>query len=157
MGAVGMRLGGAESPTLPEAAADAPQKVVLMVDIVGRVLSLLRRRFRIRQVDMAKRLDWPQSAISRTENGEVNLTLEQVDAWCVVIDEEAERVRPGAMEVTASIAIAIAEALSDALADTGVRVRWGAASGGDTEPLWRGTQLENFLVDHWPAEHRDLL
>jgi transcriptional regulator with XRE-family HTH domain len=152
-----MRLGGVESPTLPGDDTDTPQKVVLVVDIVGRVLSLLRRRFRIRQVDMAKRLDWPQSAISRTENGEVNLTLEQVDAWCVVIDEEAERVRPGAMEVTASIAIEIAEALSDALAETGVRVRWGAASGGDVEALWRGTELENFLVDHWPGEHRDLL
>lgn len=154
MRAVGVSLGGKKRAVDAEdGGADAP-KVALMVEIVGRVLSLLRRRFRIRQVEKAQRLDWPQSAISRTENGEVNLTLEQIDAWCVVIDGEAERVRRGSLEVT--VAVAIAEALSDELILAGVQVRWGAATGG-AEVLVRGTELENFLVDHWPAEHREFL
>lgn len=155
--AVAVSLGGSKRAVEADDGGAIAPKVALMVEIVGRVLSLLRRRFRIRQVEMAQRLDWPQSAISRTENGEVNLTLEQIDAWCVVIDGEAERVRPGSLEVTASVAVSIAEALSDELILSGVQVRWGAASAGGAEVLVRGTELENFLVDHWPAEHRDLL
>ncbi len=72
---------------------------------------------------MPQRLDWPESAISRTKSGEVNLGLEQIDAWCVVIDDDAVRVRQGSPAVTPAVAVSITEALGDELILVGVRTR----------------------------------
>ncbi len=148
-GATGIQIGGANDDMPGEA---------LMMEILGRILSLLRRRFRIRQVEMADRLSWPQSVVSRIENGEVNVTVEQLDAWCTVINTEAARVRPGDFAVSAAQALEILDYVSFQLIKAGVNVQWETArlAGMDEERL-RGVELENFVVDHWPPGRRALL
>lgn len=130
----------------------------LMMEILGRVLALLRRRFRIRQVEMADRLHWPQSVVSRIENGEINVTVEQLDAWCCEIDDEADRVRPGDFDVTAAHALEILDHVAAALVRSRVTVHWETARlAGAADDRLCGVALENFVVDHWPPARRALL
>jgi transcriptional regulator with XRE-family HTH domain len=137
---------------------DAPG-AVLMLEILGRVLSLLRRRYRISQQEMARRLHWPQSVVSKVENGEVHLTVEQLDDWVTVVDLVGAKVRGRSFAgVRPAIVFDIADEISEALDEDGYDVRWGTGRLYDGAlPLVRGVELEDLMLERWPEEHRELL
>lgn len=130
-----------------------------MLELIGRALSLLRRRYRLSQAEMARRLRWPQSVVSKVENGEVNLTVQQLDDWAAAVDAESSRLHA---EVHRSIAAADVMETTDAIASTldddGYVVVWGT---GRTFPfghrLVRGAELEDLVLRAWPRELRWML
>ncbi len=130
-------------------------RAVLMLEILGRVLSLARRRLRLSQQEMAHRLRWPQSVVSKVENGEVHLTVEQLDAWVTVVAEVGEADDDGATaDLTPGQAFDIADALAEALDEEAYEVRWGTGRLYDGErPLVRGAELEALLLRRWPSDY----
>lgn len=91
-----------------------------MLEIIRRVLSLLRRRYRLSQAEMARRTIWPQSVVSKVENGEVSLTGEQLDDWVTVVDIVASEVRGEAFErLTPGKLMDTAHVIAEELVGTG--------------------------------------
>ena len=56
----------------------ADHRRVLVNEVLGRCLSLLRRHLRLRQQELSYRLDWPQSLLSKVENGEIEIKVEHL-------------------------------------------------------------------------------
>ncbi|MCA1672702.1 MAG: helix-turn-helix domain-containing protein, partial [Actinobacteria bacterium] len=56
----------------------------------GRRLRVLREDARLTGKDLADRLGWAQSKVSRLENGKQTATVEDVEAWAQAVRATAE-------------------------------------------------------------------
>lgn len=113
--------------------------VILMPELIGAVLTLHRRRAELRQVDLAEALDWPQSLVSKLERGDVNLSVDQLDAYVEAIADElaedAEELRP-------SRVLRQVDRAADALMEQGFDLVWSTGPTFERpELLLRGAEL----------------
>jgi transcriptional regulator with XRE-family HTH domain len=121
-------------------------KVILVPELVGVVLSLHRARAELRQQDVADALNWPQSMVSKLERGDLNISVDQLDALTEVIDEGLADLGKGRLQ--AWMVLRRVEELADELQDEGYDLVWSTA------PTWsepakpiRGRKLREMVLD----------
>ncbi len=122
------------------------RRTVLMHEVIGRCLSLIRRDLRLRQQELAYRLDWPQSLLSKVENGEIGIAVEHLDAIAEVFTGWIEEGELDEQTWTASELLGLAEDVADELDGKGFAVLWGkGASVKRPERFLRGRDLDQLL------------
>lgn len=113
--------------------------VILMPELIGAVLALHRRRAELRQVDLAEDLDWPQSLVSKLERGDVNLSVDQLDAYVEAIADELEGEEE---ELRPSRVLRQVDRAADALMEQGFDLVWSTGPAFERpEALLRGAEL----------------
>jgi len=124
----------------------ADHRRVLVNEVLGRCLSLLRRHLRLRQQELSYRLDWPQSLLSKVENGEIDIKVEHLGLIAEVFADWIEEEDLGEDGWAASDLLALAEAVADELDERGHPVLWGkGASIERPERFVRGEELDRLV------------
>lgn len=124
----------------------AKAHVILVPELIGVVLSLHRARAELRQQDVADALDWPQSMISKLERGDLNMSVDQLDAIAGVIDEGLAELGKGRLQ--AWMVLRRVEELADTLAEEGYDLVWSTAPTWDEpEAPIRGRRLRDLVLD----------
>jgi len=114
-----------------------------MHEVIGRCLSLIRRDLRLRQQELAYRLDWPQSLLSKVENGEIGIAVEHLDAIAEVFTDWIAEGEREEQAWAASELLGLAEEVADELDGKGYAVLWGkGASVERPERFVRGRDLD---------------
>ena len=119
---------------------------VLLGEVIGRCVSLLRRHVRLRQQELAYRVDWPQSLLSKVENGEIDIKVEHLGLIAEVLTEWIEQEELDEDEWTAADLLGLAEGVADELDGQGFVVLWGkGASIERPERFVRGRDLDQLV------------
>ncbi len=124
--------------------ADSVAGVVLIPELLGIILREHRTRAQVRQTELAQALDWPQSVISRVERGDVNLSVEQLDALVGAVGNEL--VQRGEDPVATRDVLQDVDRRSRDLVDLGYELAWSTGvAWDDPRPLVRGKVLLELL------------
>ena len=120
--------------------------MILVPELVGVVISLHRVRAELRQQDVADALNWPQSMVSKLERGDLNISVDQLDALTEVIDEGLADLDKGRLQ--AWMVLRRVEELADELMDEGYDLVWSTATtwSEPVKPI-RGKKLRALVLD----------
>ena len=134
--------------------------VILMPELLGRVLSLLRRRLDVGQRDMADELFWPQSVVSKVERGGLHTTVTQLDAYVAALNRFSRKYlgdRHG-WTLNAWQAMHLADLVRASIASESKTVFvWATEREFEEEICTRGRELVDLVRAHWPDEYRSFL
>lgn len=116
--------------------------VILVPELIGTVLALHRRRARMRQVDLADDLDWPQSLVSKLERGDINLSVDQLDAITEAIAVELSGDEGDASQLRPWEVLRQVDRIAEELMDEGYDLVWSPGPSYERpEELLRGRVL----------------
>lgn len=136
-----------------------PGQIVLVYEIVGRILGILRRRYSLNQRDVSTRAGWPQSMVSKIERGKQHTNLVQLAIYASVLTQVDQQIRGDSYTGwSSSELIFVSEHVTRRLIKAGYKVRWATEMTiQDPTRYTRGTELTKLVLKHWPRKMRDRL
>ena len=124
-------------------------RTILMPELIGFAISRCRQRAGVLQEDLAERVNWAQSLVSKLERGDVTVSIEQLHKMTLVINEGLrarglEKVRPWDL-------IEDAYDLAHLVRVRGYRVIWSTGPVCK-QPALRGRKLVRWLRELDPED-----
>ncbi|MCB9765237.1 MAG: helix-turn-helix transcriptional regulator [Alphaproteobacteria bacterium] len=126
-------------------------RLVLMPELIGTVLAHFRRRLRVKQTELAERLLWPQSMLSKLERGEINPTVEQLDTVVAALDAIDRELYDDELGLVTSDVMNMVEDLVEGMSKDGYAFVWSTGRlWPKPEQLLRGRGLARQVIRRWP-------
>ncbi len=129
---------------------------VLMPELLGRVIWIVRRGLAASQQQLAEAVNLPPSTVSKLELGNVSVAVHHLDALAGAFSGFDRELRGERAESWEGWELhRIASVIADRLGERGYAVLWQRPDLADDEALYtRGKTLVALMKECWPDELR---
>ena len=134
-------------------------RFILVPELLGRSVGILRRRLDVGQREMAEELLWPQSVVSKVERGGASTNVAQLAELCGALNRlSKDRLGEArAWELEPWQLLQLISKLIKAAEPEEFAFVWASERQFDGERCLRGRELVELIRQHWPDEYRELL